>query len=135
MTPFSGPSQRSCESRRQPAPEAGEVARDVLERAADDEVAERVESPRRTFVAAADRERQSVAFEGAVGLQNDVGRRVVRIGVHGVGAVQPCATSENADRRDSMIANLTSMVTCRRRAGATWSSATAATMMPPVTIC
>ena len=31
-------------------------------------------------------ERQAVPFESAIGLENDVGRRVIGIGVHGVGA-------------------------------------------------
>ena len=48
---------------REPPPEAGEVGGDVVERAADDEMAERFDRGGAHFVAAPDRERQPVAFE------------------------------------------------------------------------
>ena len=86
MTPFSGPSQRSCDSdarlRQNPAKSGG----DVVEPPADDEMPERLDRRRAHLVAAADRERQAVPFEPAVGLQDDVRRGVVGIRVHGVGA-------------------------------------------------
>ena len=67
-------------------PEPAEVRRDVVEVAADDEMTERLDGGRAHFVAAADRERQAVSFEPAVGLEDDIRRRVVGIGMHGVGA-------------------------------------------------
>ena len=52
------------------------------------------------LVAAPDRERQAVALEavGAVGLQDDVGGRVVGVGVHRVGAVERAARSGSGCR-------------------------------------
>ena len=67
MTPFSGPSQRSCESLASIRQNAGEVGRDLRERATDDERAKRLNRQRADFVAAADRERQPVPFETGVG--------------------------------------------------------------------
>ena len=65
---------------RQPAPEAGEVSRDRFKALADDEMPEGVDRRHHHFVAAADGERQAVSLEPRVGLQHDVGGRVV--GVH-----------------------------------------------------
>ncbi len=54
--------------------------------AADDEMPERLDRRGAHFVAAADGERQAVPFEPAVGLEDDVRRRVIRIGMNGVAA-------------------------------------------------
>ena len=74
MTPFSGPSQRSCDSPGKAVPEPAEVRRDVAQIAADDEMPECLDGGRAHFVAAADRKRQAVSFEPAVRLEDDVGR-------------------------------------------------------------
>ena len=69
MTPFSGPSQRSCDSPArlcQNPPKSDVMSREV---AADDEMPERLDGGGAHFVAAADRERQAVPFEPAVGLR------------------------------------------------------------------
>ena len=71
--------------------------------AADDQMAKGVDRRDADLVAAADRERQAVPFEPAVGLEDDVGRRVVRIGVHRVGAVVGRAKSGSEGRVTSAI--------------------------------
>ena len=90
-TPFSGPSQRSCESdasRRYVPPRSPDDVGDVP---ADEAI--RVDARRRRaqLVAAADREGEAVPRSTVrrrlVGGQDDVGGRVVGILVHRVGAV------------------------------------------------
>ena len=47
-------------------------------------MAERFDGGRADFVAAADRKCQAVTFEPCIGLENDIRRRVIGIGVNGV---------------------------------------------------
>ena len=54
---------------REAVPEPAEVRRDVVEVAADDQMPERFDGGCAHFVAAADRKRQAVPFEPAVGLR------------------------------------------------------------------
>ena len=84
---FLGPSQRSCESPASAARTA-EVRDHVLEAPADDERRERVDRRDAHLVAAADREGEPVAFEPPSVWRIDVGRRVVGIRVHRVGATR-----------------------------------------------
>ena len=81
-----GPQPAQLRFAGEAVPEPAEVRRDVAEIAADDKMPERFDGGRAHFVAAADRKRQAVPFEAAVGLEDDVRRRIVGIGVHGVGA-------------------------------------------------
>ena len=71
---------------REAPPERREVGGDVLETLTHDEMPEGVDRRRAHFVAAADRERQAVAFDAAVGAKHDVRRRIIGIGMHRVGA-------------------------------------------------
>ena len=97
MTPFSGPSQRSCESPASSRQNAAEIGGEVLERSADDVMTEGFDCGGANLVAAPNRKRQPVAFEAAVGLENHVRGGVIGIGVHGIGADRPLATSEIGD--------------------------------------
>ena len=83
---------------RELAPERSRLSDDLLERAADDERRERADRFDADFVAAADGEREPVPLEIAVGFQNDVGRRVVRIRDAWHLYRPPCAMSETGDR-------------------------------------
>ena len=71
---------------REAAPEPGEIGSDVVEPPAHHEVLQRADRRDAELVAPADRERQTVPFNPCAGLQDDVGRGVVRIRVHGIGA-------------------------------------------------
>src|SRR5262249_5719607 len=68
--------------------EAGEVGGDLLEVAADGEERQGVGCGADELVAPADGEAEPVTGDTRVALQNDVGGRVVGIGVHGVRAGQ-----------------------------------------------
>ena len=69
--------------------DAAQVAAQFVERATDDEFGERVDRGAAQVVAPADGERHAVPGQvGIVGVQRDVGGRVVGVGVHGVGAVE-----------------------------------------------
>ena len=86
MTPFSGPSQRSWESvtsRRQKPPRS---ATRSLDAGADDVRRERFDGGDADFGPTSDREREAVSGEPArvVGLEHDIGGRVVGIRVHRV---------------------------------------------------
>ena len=72
------------------APEAAHVGDDLLQRASDDERPECFDRLDADLVAAADRERESVAGQplGMIRRQNDVGCRVVGVGVHGIRPVE-----------------------------------------------
>jgi hypothetical protein len=70
----------------QAVPEAREVRRDAAEVAPDHEVAERIHRRGAHFVAPPDGERQAVSLEAGVGVQNDIRRRIVGVGVHRIGA-------------------------------------------------
>ena len=78
------------------APEAAHVADDPVEAAADDERLEGVDSGDADLGAAAAREGEAVPLDAVVrvGAQDDVRGRVVRIGVHRVGAVEPARGRE-----------------------------------------
>ncbi len=86
-TPFSGPSHRSCESLDKPPPESAEVLGDLVERQPDDVVTKGLNRCRADVVPAPDGEREAMPLVVAIGLQDDVRRRVVRIGVHRIGAI------------------------------------------------
>src|SRR6516162_4067785 len=113
-------------------PEPCKVRRDVLESLSYDQGTKRFDGCRADLVAAADRERQAVPFEPGVGLENHVRRRVV--GIH----VDRVRADVRARRRKPKIEDLEvaddhdarAPVACLQR-----SSATAATMIVPVTIC
>ena len=82
-----GPQPAQLRVAGKPSPEAAEVLGDLVQREAHDVITERFDRRRAHLVAAPDREREPVALETAVRLQNDVRRRVVRIGMHRIGAV------------------------------------------------
>jgi hypothetical protein len=73
--------------RRERAPESSGVARKLGERPADDEMFEGEDRGHTYFIAAADREGEPVALEVGGGTQDHVRGRVVRIRVHGIGAI------------------------------------------------
>ena len=70
-----------------PPPEAAEVFSDLVQGETDDVIAKGLDGGRADVVAAPNREGESMSFDAAVGLQDDVRRRVVRIGMHRIGAV------------------------------------------------
>ena len=84
------------------------------------------------LVSVADGERQSVTLERSVGLEDHIGGRIIRVAMHRVGA------DRGTSRREPQIENLHpgnpqvrhDGFPCRQR-----SSATASTMIAPVTIC
>lgn len=77
------------------APEAGGVLLDPREAEAADSGLEGPQTGAHYFVAPSDREGESVALEmGLVCLEDDVGGRVVRVRVHGIGAVEVVARRE-----------------------------------------
>jgi hypothetical protein len=96
MTPFSGPSQRSCESWHQLAPQAAEVGEDRLDLAADDVLGQRSDRGHLDVVAAADGEDEAVPFVPVLGVrgQQHVRRGVVGVRVHGVGPVEGAGRGE-----------------------------------------
>ena len=70
-------------------PEAAHVLGDPAQVEADHQMLQRADGGAADLVAAADGERQAVPFEpGLVGVEDDVGRRVVGVRVHRVGAVE-----------------------------------------------
>ncbi len=84
MTPFSGPSHRSCESCDQLLVEPAQV----LDVPPDHVRLQRADRRRLHVVAAPDGEREPVPVEPVVRRQHHVGRGVVGIGVHRVGPVE-----------------------------------------------
>ena len=70
---------------RQHPPETGEVRRDLVEPAADDETAERLDGQHADIVAASDGEGEAMTLQPLVGSENHVRRRVVRIRVGRIG--------------------------------------------------
>ena len=79
---------------RQPPPETAEVLGDLVERQADDVMPESLYRRGADVVASSDGERESVTLEVRVCLQDDVHRRVVRIGVHRIRAVLGARSGE-----------------------------------------
>ncbi|GAB3995002.1 hypothetical protein GCM10029992_11060 [Glycomyces albus] len=67
---------------------------EVVDLAADDVLGERLDRRAADVVAASDGEGEAVAFAAVVGVQDDVGRRVVGVGVHRVGAVEAARSGE-----------------------------------------
>ncbi len=86
MTPFSGPEPTQLGIVREASQKAAGPSDDLVNRFPDDEGLQRPDRLDDHFVAAPDRERESVAFMIAVGSQDHVGGRVVGILVDGVGA-------------------------------------------------
>src|SRR5262249_23704800 len=111
---------------RQPAPERREIGGDVLQPPADDEMAGRVDGGGAHFVAAAARGRQALGFHAAVGAKHDKRRRGIRVGVDRSGGGRRARGGE-PEVDDVEAAN---EHVCLQR-----SSATANTMIAPVTIC
>jgi hypothetical protein len=71
------------------SPEPAHIFRDPTQIEPDDQMFHRPDGRAANLVAAPDRESQAVAFETrAVGSQDDIGRRIIRIGVHGVRTIQ-----------------------------------------------
>ncbi len=68
-------------------PERTHVTGERFERAADDQRFQRFDRGDTQFIATPDGEGQAMAGERAVGVQDDVGRRVIGIGIHRVRAV------------------------------------------------
>ena len=134
------------------SPERRRFRDDLLEGAADDEVAKRSNRLGADFVATADREREAMPLDIRVGFQDDVCGGVVRVRMHRVGArIGPRGwkpkvhdfevTNLHGRSRASVLlvfAGLClSVLVCGRQTAVVRirSNATAATMMPPVTIC
>ena len=89
MAPLSGPIQRSWLSEVTWRQKRAHVGGDVLHVEPDHEVPHRTNSRAADLVAAADGEGQPVAFEpGRVRRQDDVGGRIVRIGIHRIRPVE-----------------------------------------------
>ena len=86
-----GPQPAQLRIRGEASPEPAHVPADLLEGAADDERGERTDGGHAYLGAAPARERQPMPLEAVtgVGAQDDVGRRIVRVGMHRVRAVQP----------------------------------------------
>ena len=62
---------------------------------ADDEVTHRFDGHAANIVAPADGEGQAVAFKTRlIRVENDISRRIIRVGVHGIGAVQALGCGE-----------------------------------------
>ena len=80
-------------------PERAHVGGNRLQRLAHDQRCERLDRRHADLVAAADGEGQAVAFQFRIGLQHDIGGRVIRRGVHRVGAVER-ARGREADVAD-----------------------------------
>ena len=109
MAPFSGPIQRSCESPVRRRAKGAEAAPELLDVEAEHERGEHVDRATDDLGAATDGERQTVPLAGrivrvgSVGAEHDVRGRVVRIGVHRVGAVERIGGGEpdveDVDRR------------------------------------
>src|SRR5262249_38601015 len=117
--------------RRQFAPERRRLIDNLLERATDDERPKGADGFDAHLVAATDGERKAVPLEMTVGLEDDVRRRIIRIRMHRVGTVgRPRGWEPQID--DFQVTNSHAAVPCVDRMR---SSVTAATMMPPVTIC
>src|SRR6185503_11206612 len=112
----------------QVAPERRRRRHDVVERAADHERLVGADRAGADLVAAADGEGEAVAFEPRVRVQDDVGGGIVGIGVDGIGA--GLRQRRRKTEVDDLQAGDLHALTDRTR-----SSVTAATMMPPVTIC
>ena len=110
----------------EPPPERREVRGDVVEPLADDEMAKRIDRGGAHFVASADRERQAMPFDAAVRPKHDVCGGVIGIGMHGV------CSRVRTRRRKPQVENVQAANDhfCLHR-----SSATANTMIAPVTIC
>ena len=70
------------------AADQSEVARHLIDVAADHKGGERAERVGHDVVAASDREDEPVAAAAVVGTQGGVGGGVIGIGIHGVGAVE-----------------------------------------------
>ncbi len=116
----------------QAAPERPEIGCEIVEAPTHDVMAVGLDRGDADFVAAANGERQPMTLERPVGLEDHIGGRIVRVAVHRIGA------DGGAGRREPQIENLQpgnpqvrhDGFPCRHR-----SSATASTMIAPVTIC
>ena len=87
--PFFGPDPAQLAVAGQPAPEARHVTLEFLQRPPDDQRGNRPNACDANLRAAAEREGEAVALDARlVGLEDHVGRRVIRIGVHRIGTVQ-----------------------------------------------
>ncbi|MNE65723.1 hypothetical protein D3C80_1612280 [compost metagenome] len=90
---------------RETVPERAHVGGDLFQGLANDQRCQRLHGGCADLVATADGEGQAVAFQvRGVGVQHDVGGRVVRCAVHGVGAVQR-QRSREADVADAQVGN------------------------------
>src|SRR3982751_5990017 len=116
---------------REGAPERRRMIEDLVDIAPDDEWGKGADRGGADFVAAPDGEGEPVALGTGVGVQDDVGGGVVRIGVDRVGAVAGQRSREaQVDDLETGNPHCYAVRPDRKR-----SSATAATMIPPVTIC
>ncbi len=68
----------------QTAPPRGHIAGYLIEFGADDQMRKRLYCREDEFVSATDREGEPVAIVFAVGVQNDISRRIVGVGVNGI---------------------------------------------------
>ena len=70
-------------------PELSGMREDIAKFGADDQMFHGIDRRAADFIAAADRKRQPVARKAVrIGIESDVGRRVIRIGVHRVRTIQ-----------------------------------------------
>ena len=99
--PLLGPDPAQLAVADEASPEPAHVGEELLGRAAEDERLERAHARDHDLRAAPDREREPVALQAVAGVgpDHDIGRRVVRVRVHRVGAVERRATSESGCRR------------------------------------
>jgi hypothetical protein len=89
MTPLSGPIQRSWLSDVTYRQNRPGILADPGEIQADDEMAHGLDRRTADVVAAADGEGQAVTFHTlGIGLEHDIGRRIVRIRVHRIRPVE-----------------------------------------------
>ena len=84
---FLGPEPAQLRVARQRPPERGGLGEDLVDVAADDQRREGADRLGADLVAAADREREAVPLEAAVGVEDHVGGGVVGILVDRVGPV------------------------------------------------
>ena len=88
-TPFSGPIQRYWLSLVSAPPQPGKIARDRLQAHARQHPAQRLNRLHAKLRPSTARKRQPVPFESvAIGAQNDVRRRIVRVLVHRVRTIR-----------------------------------------------